>query len=162
MKHLFTILCALLIGLSLCHAQLPGKLNAVSIEVGKTGLIWNLGFDHKLETIKAGYRLGAGSNFGKYLAAKTVGGGGYYLAGNTNRFLEIGVDLQYLVIDEVSDDQRGVAIVYPDYDVKSFYPSLNIGYRVYSKNALFRIGLSPGIIDNDFVPGGYISYGLRL
>jgi len=137
-------------------------MNAVSFELGKTGLIYNLTFDHKPSRKHFGIRVGAGSNFGKYLNAISIGGGGYYLIGRENHFFELGVDLQYLVVDEVSDDQKGFAFVYPDYSVKTFYPSVNLGYRVYGKRTLFRIGFSPGLIESNVVPGGFLSFGLRF
>ncbi|RYZ23547.1 MAG: hypothetical protein EOO10_20980 [Chitinophagaceae bacterium] len=162
MKSLLTPICAILISVTLCSAQTTSKTNAVSFELGKTGLIYNLTFDHKVATKNFGFRLGVGSNLAQYLNATVVGGGGYYLVGNTNRFLELGADLQYLIVDEVSDDQKGFSFVYPDYSIKTFYPSLNLGYRAYGKQTLFRIGFSPCVIDNDFVPGGYMSFGLRF
>ncbi len=164
MKSLLTVTCASFFSVTICNAQMTEniKLNAVSFELGKTGLIYNLTFDHKAVTKNFGFRLGAGSNLAKYLNAISVGGGSYYLIGKTNHFLELGIDLQYLIVDEVSDDQKGFTFVYPDYSTKTFYPSLNLGYRAYSKRTLFRMGFSPGLIDSDFVPGGYISYGLRF
>jgi hypothetical protein len=162
MKSLSTAICALLISVTVCKAQTKAKLNAVSFELGKTGLIYNLTFDHKAATKNLGFRLGAGSNFAQYLNAISVGGGGYYLVGKTSRFFELGVDLQYLIVDEVSDDQKSFSFVYPDYSIKTIYPSLNLGYRAYGKRTLFRIGFSPGLIESDFVPGGYVSYGLRF
>ena len=161
-KSLSCAICTILFSVTLCNAQTTYKPNAFSFELGKTGLIYNLTFDRKAEATNFGFRLGFGSNFAKYLNAITAGAGGYYLIGNTNRFFELGADFQYLVVDEVSDDQKGFSLIYPDYSVKTFYPSLNLGYRAYSKRTLFRIGLSPGVIDNDFVPGGYISLGLRF
>ncbi|MFT3706004.1 MAG: hypothetical protein QM802_26795 [Agriterribacter sp.] len=88
--------------------------------------------------------------------------GGYYLIGGKKYFLELGVDLQYLVSDEVSDDQKGIQLVYPDYSTNALYSSLNVGHRVYGKHTLLRIGFSPGLIKSEFVPGGYISFGFRL
>jgi len=162
MKSLLTAVCAILINATLCSAQTTSKTNAISFELGKTGLIYNLTFDHKAATKNFGFRFGIGSNLATYLKAITVGGGGYYLVGKTNRFLELGLDLQYLIVDEVSDDQRGFSFVYPGYSIKTFYPSLNLGYRAYGKRTLFRIGFSPGLIDSDLVLGGYLSFGLRF
>ena len=161
MKHTLTIIFALFVCLTHCNAQTTDKpkLNAITFELGKTGLIYNLNFDHKLANKNFGFRFGVGSNLAKYLNAVTVGGGGYYLAGRQNRFLELGVDIQYLIVDEVSDDQRGFSFIYPDYSIKTFYSSLNVGYRSYGKRTLFRVGVSPGLIKSEFVPGGYISYG---
>jgi len=162
MKFLLTAICTILISIAICRAQTNSKLNAVSFELGKTGFIYNLAFDHKAATKNFGFRLTVGSNFAKYLNAMLVGGGSYYLVGKTNHFLELGMDLQYLLVDEVSDDQKSFSFVYPDYSINTFYPSLNLGYRVYSKSTLFRAGVSPGLIDGDFVPGGYVSFGLRF
>jgi hypothetical protein len=162
MKFILTAIVAILISGTLCNAQTTSKTNAVSFEIGKTGLIYNLTYDRKVATQNFGFQFGVGSNLAKYLNAIAVGGGGYYLVGQTNRFLELGADLQYLIVDKVSDDQKGFAFVYPDYSIKTFYPSLNLGYRAYGKQTLFRVGFSPGVIDNDFVPGGYISLGLRF
>ena len=153
---LITLLC------NYCNAQKTqhSYINAISFELGKTGLIYNLTFDHKFTARNLGFRLNAGTNFAKYLNANSFGGGGYYLLGNANKFLELGVDLQYLIINKISDDQKGFAFVYPDYSTKAFYSSVNLGYRAYSKRSLFRIGFSPGLIESSFVPGAYISYGL--
>lgn len=164
MKFSLTAFFALLFSVTICFAQVTEKPknNAVSLELGKTGLIYNLAFDHKSMTNNFGFRVITGSNLAKYLSAVSLGGGGYYLVGQRIRFLELGVDLQYLIVDEVSDDQKGFAFVYPDYSIKTLYPSLNCGYRAYGKRTLFRIGFSPGLIDGGLVPGGYLSYGLRF
>lgn len=164
MKFVLTVFFATLISATICKAQTNDKLktNAISFELGKTGLIYNLTFDHKAKTKNFGFRINVGSNLAKYLNAVSLGGGGYYLVGKSINFLEIGIDLQYLIIDEVSDDQKGFAFVYPDYAIKTIYPSLNLGYRIYGKRTLFRIGFSPGLIDSKFVPGGYMSFGLRF
>ncbi|RYZ21005.1 MAG: hypothetical protein EOO10_22740 [Chitinophagaceae bacterium] len=164
MKFILTAFFATLFSVTLCNAQTSEKLksNAISFELGKTGLIYNLTFDHKVETKNFGFRLNAGSNLAKYLNAISVGGGGYFLVGKTKHFLELGLDLQYLIVDEVSNDQKGVSFVYPDYSIKTFFPSLNLGYRAYGKKTLFRIGVSPGLIESEIIPGAYISIGLRL
>lgn len=164
MKHTLITIFAIFICATLCNAQTTEKpkLNALSFELGKTGLIYNLNFDHKLDAKNFGFRFNAGSNLAKYLNAITVGAGGYSLIGRQNRFLELGVDIQYLIVDEVSDDQRGFSFIYPDYSVKTIYPSLNLGYRSYGKRTLFRVGFSPGLIKSEFVPGGYLSYGVTF
>lgn len=166
MKHTLTTIFAIFICVTLCNAQTTEKpkLNAFSFELGKTGLIYNLNFDHRFAAKNFGFRFGVGSNLAKYLNAITLGSGGYYLIGSRNRFLELGVDIQYLVVEEISDDQRGIAdiFVYPNYSIKTLYPSLNIGYRRYGKNGLFRVGFSPGIIKSELIPGGYISYGFTF
>ena len=163
MKYVLTIIVLLscvISGSSQVNSR--SNQNALSFELGKTGLIYNLVFDHRLKQNKLGFRLGAGSNLAQYLNAVTVGGGGYYLAGKKKRFLELGLDLQYYIVDKVSDDQKGFSFVYPDYSIKTIFFSLNAGYRSYGKKTMFRVGLSPGLIDNKFIPGGYISYGFTF
>lgn len=164
MNHTLTILFSIFVCSSLCVAQTTQKprLNALSFELGKTGLLYNLTFDHKLADKNIGFRIAAGSNFSSYLNVATVGAGGYYLLGKQKHFLELGLDLQYLGVNETSDDQKGITLIYPDYSVKTLYPNLNIGYRSYGKRTLFRIGFSPGLIKGEFVPGGYISFGVRF
>jgi hypothetical protein len=138
------------------------KNNSISFEIGKNGLIYNLSFDRKLKNKPIGYRFFAGSNFGKHLTASTGGAGFYFLKGSKNDKLEIGADISYLVIDEVSDDQKGFTILVPDESIKTYYASLNIGFRHYAKNILFRIGLSPGFIKTRFLPGAYIRFGITF
>lgn len=164
MKHKTIATLYFIFTLTICRAQIisVSKNNALSFELGKSGLIYNLNFDHRFQNKNFGFRLGLGSNFSKYLQAFTTGGGGYYLIGHTTKFLEIGIDLNYLSVEENSDDQKGVPLLIPNYAVSIYYMSFNIGYRRYGAKALFRIGISPGFIKNDFLPGGYISYGLRF
>jgi hypothetical protein len=166
MKSLLTATCAILISVTLCNAQSneKSKLSAVSFELGKTGLIYNLNFDHKLASKNFGFRVGAGSNLGMYLTLISVGGGGYQLIGNKNKFFELGLDIQYLIVDEVSDDQKGFAsiFVYPNYSINTLYPSVNLGYRRYGNKTLFRAGLAPGFINSKVIPGGYLSFGLTF
>ncbi|HEX8315275.1 MAG TPA: hypothetical protein VF609_09790 [Flavisolibacter sp.] len=166
MKIYLASVVVILLCATLCSAQTTDKpkLSAVSFELGKTGLIYNVNFDHKLASKNFGFRLGAGSNFGQYLSVISVGGGGYHLIGRTKNFFELGLDIQYLIADEVSDDQKDFAsiFVYPDYSTKTIYQSLNFGYRRYGKNTMFRVGLSPGIIKGELIPGGYISCGFSF
>jgi hypothetical protein len=166
MKSLLTAICAILINVTFCSAQSSEKLrlSAVSFELGKTGLIYNLNFDHKLASKNFGYRVGAGSNLGMYLTVISVGGGGYHLIGSNNKFFELGLDIQYLIVDEVSDDQIGFAsiFIYPNYSTKTLYPSINLGYRKYGNKTLFRAGLAPGVINSKLIPGGYLSFGLTF
>ena len=134
---------------------------ALSFELGKTGIIFNLNYDQKFS--KFGFRVGVGSNFDKYLKAITFGGGLFYLMGKEKNFFEAGAELNYLGIEKFSDDQkRGISLVYPNYETKTFLANINLGYRVYFKKLLFRIGASPCVTKNEFIPGGYISIGLVL
>lgn len=166
MKHTLNTIFLLFICGTFCNAQTTGKsnLNALSFELGKTGFIYNLNFDHRVASKKFGFRAGAGSNLGRHLNVISIGGGGYHLFGSENKFFELGLDIHYLIVNEESDDQRGFAsvFIYPNYAIKTTYPTLNLGYRRYGKNALFRVGLSPGIIKNKLIPGGYISYGITF
>jgi hypothetical protein len=43
--------------------------------------------------------------------------------------------------------------------VKTFYGSMNIGYRNYGKNTLFRMVFCQALCKNDFLFGGYTSLG---
>jgi len=164
MKYKTTATMMMFFFFSICNAQTETHQNnnALSLELGKSGLIYNLNFDHKFQDKSFGLRIGVGSNFSKYLPAFSTGAGGYYLIGHETNFLELGVDLNYLSVDEVSDDQKGVPLIYPNYPIKTFYASANIGYRRYGKKTLFRVGVSPGFIKNDFLPGGYVSFGLTF
>lgn len=163
MRHYFFIFIFFFLSFSVSHAQtkVKTKLNALSFELGKTGLIYNISYDHLFPGKNTGLRVVAGSNFGKYLNAVSAGAGGYLLKGEKQQ-LELGVDISYLSVDEVSDDQKGFTLIYPDYSIKTFYLSGNIGYRKYNPKSLFRVGLSPGFIKNKFLPGAYISLGLRF
>lgn len=143
------------------HAQTASnKTKSLSFEIGKTGLIYSFIYDQKFTSKNAGFRFGAGTNFAKYLSANSFGGGYYRLFGKHSKYFELGADLQYLDVFESSDDQRGFSFVYPDYSIKTWYASLNIGFRSYGKKSLFRLGLSPGFIKKEFINGGYISLGV--
>ena len=74
-------------------SQQKASLKALSFELGKTGIIFNLNYDQKFS--KFGFRIGAGSNFNKYLKAITFGGG-VYLMGKEKNFFEVGAELNYL------------------------------------------------------------------
>jgi len=138
------------------------RRNAFSFEIGKTGLLYNISFDHQLKNTKAGYRFFAGSNFAKYLNGFSTGMGAFYLAGKKKSFLELGIDACFLKVEEISGDQRGFSFIFPDYSIKTFYTSFNTGLRLYGKKSLFRIGISPGIIKDGFLLGGYVSFGFRF
>lgn len=164
MKNKIAALSIFLFACTICKAQSQTDVKnySVSFELGKSGLIYNANFDHRIQDKDFGYRIVVGSNFGKYLKAISNGVGAYYLTGGGNNFLETGIDLFYLSIDEISDDQKGFVFMNPDHPIKTFYASANLGYRHYAKNTIFRIGASPGIIKNGFLPGGYISFGFRF
>lgn len=164
MKYTITAISYFLFACSICKGQSDSEVKnySLSFELGKSGLIYNLNFDQRIQNKDYGYRIVVGSNFGKYLKANTNGVGAYYLSGRENKFLEVGINLFYLSIDEISDDQRDFAFIFPNYSIKTLYASANVGYRLYAKNTLFRIGVSPGIIKNAFLPGAYISYGFRF
>lgn len=165
MKKTIISICVIILTITQAHAQRytdVHNLNSLSIELGKNGLIYNLVFDHKIFKGTYGFRIGAGSNFAKYLNAKSFGLGGYTLIGGPDNSLELGADLQYMLITRTSADQRGFDFVYPDYSVKAIYPSLNLGFRKYFSSSMLRFGFSPGKIKKVFVPGGYVSYGLTF
>lgn len=163
MKQISMILLFFLFSGEVCNAQQLNKqnINAISFELGKTGLLYNINFDHKFKN-DFGVRFGIGSNLNKYLSVFTTGAGSYYLIGHSKNFLELGVDLFYLSVEENSDDQKGFPLIYPDFPIKTYYASANIDYRRYGAKTLFRIGVSPGFIKDKFLTGGYISYGWRF
>lgn len=74
MKHTLTTIFAILSYATLCFVQTTDKPKhkALSFELGKTGLIYNLSFDHKMAAKNYGFRFGAGSNFAPYLNAITA------------------------------------------------------------------------------------------
>jgi len=153
-----TALFLFLLATAAVNAQ--SRSSALSIELGKNGLLYNLTYDHKLSNY--GLRVVTGHNLARYLRAFVAGGGGYYLAGRGVRFLELGADLYYLRITELSDDQVSFTFIHPSAPASTLYPSANIGYRSYGDRTLFRIGFSPGIIKQEFIPGGYLSIGVLL
>lgn len=144
-----------------CKAQEPYK-NALSVEIGRHGVIINLQYDRQFNNLHSGFRILTGTNFARYLNYKTVGGGVYYLLGNTNKFLELGAELYYLNVNEVSNDQVGFSFVYPNYTFQTFYPAMNLGYRRNGEKTLFRAGVSPAFINTRIIPGGYMSIGRRF
>ncbi len=160
LPYLFSILFISFINIS--YAQGNNKLQAISFEIGKTGLIYNLNYDHKFSDKNFGLRIGVGSNAGQYLRLFSFGGGAYYLFGSSNKFFELGSELNYLSVEEISDDQKSFIslVIYPNYSTKTFYASLYAGYRKYTKKTLFRIGIAPGFTKDEFIPGGYIGFGI--
>ena len=159
MRKALTLSTTFLFSFITLYSQNNIKTNALSFELGKTGLIYNLSFDHRINNKNIGFRFSVGSNFAKYLNGFSTVGGGFFLIGKNKKFLELGIDAGLLKVDEVSDDQKGFSLIFPDYSIKTFYAGLNAGVRLYRKNSLFRSGLSPGIIKDGFLPGGYISLG---
>lgn len=138
------------------------KNNALSIELGKVGFIFNATFDHQFKKKKYGYKLGIGSNFLKYQQVFQAGGGLYYLKGSKNNYAEIGLDLSYFNYSLISNDQKSFSLLLIDKPIKTIYSNLNIGYRFSGDKNIFRIGISPGLMNTGFLLGGYISYGVRL
>ncbi len=53
------------------------QYQAISFELGNTGLLYNLTYDYKLTN--KGFRVVAGSNFSNNLSVYTTGVGAYYL-----------------------------------------------------------------------------------
>ncbi len=167
MKRKILVLFLLFFVFGFGKAQTVDKIrnNALSFELGKTGLIYNISFDHRYLRNKKGQmglRILAGSNFGKYFNAFTVGGGIYFLFGRNKDFFEMDLAATYLKYERISNDQRGVILVYPNHSFSENYMPLSLGYRKELRKKLFRIGISGGFIQNDFIAGGYLSYGFRF
>ncbi|HEX7844995.1 MAG TPA: hypothetical protein VF476_04280 [Chitinophagaceae bacterium] len=136
---------------------------ALSVEVGKTGLLYSVVFDNTLKDPRYGIKAGMGGNFGNYTEAIMGQVGAYRLFGKQDHYFETGIDLHYLSIDIVSEDQSGVSsLIYPDHTTRTVYITLNCGYRVKAGKILFRIGAAPGFTKEEFIPGGYISCGIRF
>jgi hypothetical protein len=153
------IVLVMLCSSTLSFSQTTKKKNAVSFELGKTGMIFNLAYDRMLSD-RVGLRASVGSNFTRYLGAITSGAGAFYLIGKNKHTLELGANLNYLEVNEVSDDQRSGTIIFPDHTIKTWHANMNVGYRMYGAKSIFRVGVSPGFIKEGFIPGAYIGYGL--
>src|SRR5688572_17083518 len=153
-------LVILLFGFLISNAQEKTRANSLSIEIGKTGLLPSLTYDHQFP-IRLGIRAGGGFNSFYRFKVKTAGGGLYYLFGNKKGHLETGIDFYYLYTHDSWDDVVVSPLFYPDYSAEGLYTSMNIGYRSSGK-VITRIGFSPGVFEEKFVPGGYISIGLRF
>lgn len=152
----YTFLIFLLLTGKIINGQ---ERQSLYTELGKNGTMIHAGYDRQFSGKRTGIRAGAGTNFDRYLKAYAFTAGIYTLAGKRLHFFEAGLDIQYIDIDKISDDQRGFGFIYPDYTVAALYPSLNAGYRFTSRKFLFRTGFAPGIIKNNFIPGVYLSFG---
>jgi len=152
----YTFLIFLLLTEKVINGQ---ERQSLYTELGKNGIMIHAGYDRQFSGKRTGIRVGAGTNFDRYLKAYAITAGIYTLAGKRLHFFEAGMDIQYIDIDKISDDQRGFGFIYPDYTVAAIYPSLNAGYRFMSRKFLFRTGFAPGVIKNDFIPGVYVSFG---
>jgi len=155
----YYIVCVFMI--SRCVAQQGTRpRNAVSFEIGKTGLIVNVAYERLMIADKFGLRVDAGKSFGRYHSLAQAGVGAFVLLGNGSFTGEAGVDVHYLSVDKSSDDQNpGLGLIYPDFSTKQNCPSVFIGGRRYKKNSLFRIGVAGVLISERVIPGGYVSLG---
>lgn len=134
---------------------------SISVELGKSGFIYSVVFDNALKDRRYGLRGGFGGNPGKYTEVIMAQVGAYRVFGKKSNFFETGIDLHYLSIDIVSDDQVGISsFVYPDYTTKTYYVTFNAGYRARMGKFLFRVGAAPGFTKDEFIPGAYISAGV--
>src|SRR5688572_2533382 len=152
MKKQLGTLIILLFGFLISNAQEKTRPNSLSIEIGKTGLLPSLIFDHQFP-IRFGIRAGGGYNSFYEFKVKTAGGGLYYLFGNKKRHLETGIDFYYLnTYDSNNDDQVVMPLFYPNYSAEGLYTSINLGYRSCGTSTMFRIGFSPGVFEGEFIP----------
>jgi len=87
MRKVFISLILLLIFSRLPSQQKPA-LRSFNIELGKNGMVTNLYYDQVIKNKNYGFRLGAGSNFARYLREVTGTVGGYYLVGKRSNFLK--------------------------------------------------------------------------
>ncbi len=163
MKAVILVVLFVFVSSSLYAQQGKAKRYSLSAEVGKSGLIYSIVFDNSLKGSRYGLRGGMGTNFGKHAEAIMGLVGVYRLFGNGGRFFEAGIDMHYLYIDIVSNDQAGApTILYPDYSTNTIYVTFNAGYRVNAGKILFRLGAAPGFTKHEFIPGAYISGGIRF
>jgi hypothetical protein len=159
MRKVFISLILLLI-FSRLHSQQKPALRSFNIELGKNGMVTNLYYDQVIKNKNYGFRLGAGSNFARYLREVTGTVGGYYLVGKRSNFFETGIDLAYLSIEKNSDDQVANNFLKPNKPISGFYSTINLGYRMVGKKFLFRIGIAPGMVKDEFIPGAFTSIGI--
>lgn len=163
MKKMFVFIVVSFLSVKL-FSQLkptPAPKYSLSVELGKSGLIYSVVFDNALKDRRYGLRGGFGGNFGKYTEVIMAQVGAYRLFGTKSNFFETGIDLHYLSIDIVSDDQVGISsFVYPDYTTQTYYVTFNAGYRARMGKFLFRAGAAPGFTKDEFIPGAYISAGV--
>ena len=161
---LFLITFLIIICSKVSFAQINNnaKNQSLLFEFGQTGLIYNLSYDHTFHNKRWGLRAQVGSNLVKYLPLFKMSAGGFTLIGNQKHFLELGANAGYINVNEVSDDQRGVILFYPDFPLKSFFANADIGYRNYGKKTIFRVGFAPLVFKEGFVPGGYLGFGFRF
>lgn len=154
----------LFIPASVCNAQeFEERNDAVSMEFGKTGFLKSFTFDHRFTPSDFGIRALLGGTYSQVRGAFQAGVGAYHLFGKSRRYFELGVDAAYLNVWVDNDDViTTVSLFYPDYPVSTIYTSMNLGYRAYGNKWIFRAGVSPGVLDGDFVPGGYVSFGLTF
>jgi hypothetical protein len=149
---------------NICFGQQKtnSKNNALSVELGKVGLIYNAVFTHTIKNKNYGYKINAGTNFSNYQKLLQAGGGAFYVKGKKNNFVELGLDLNYLNYNEVSNDQRGFNLLLLKKYTKTLYSNVNLGYQYSNNNNLFRVGISPGVMNTGFVVGGYVSFGIKF
>jgi hypothetical protein len=164
MKNIICIVIFLLSLSTINYGQQKSnpKNNTISLEIGRVGLIYNTMFSHIISNKNYGYKFTVGSNFAKYQKVVQAGAGAYYLKGSKNNFIELGVDLNYLNYYEVSNDQRGINLLLLKKYTKTLYSNVNLGYQYSNNSNLFRVGISPGVMNTGFVLGGYMSFGFRL
>ena len=77
-----------LFGLSLLFTVTKAQdksVQSLSVELGKNGLIVNIIYDYQFLKYQFGFRAGAGTNFAKYLQARTITAGGYKLFGKEKK-----------------------------------------------------------------------------
>lgn len=132
-------------------------------ELGKNGLIPNLLYDHYFFKQHFGFHAGVGSTlFNKYFELRTATIGFYFLIGKKREFYDLGLELQYHYADNHAGDANRFILGSPIDSYKGVFPFLTVGYRRYSNKGVLRMGLAEGLINEEYIPGAYLGYGIIL
>jgi len=154
-----------LIFFALVQVQTIGQNNTktIVVEFGKNGLVFNLLYDHLFDQKKWGFHVGGGTTLiNTNFELRSATAGLFKLIGKKQNFLELGLDAQYHFAYEYANDVKGVTLVAPVFTYEGIYCFAVIGYRHFTERRLFRIGFSPGVVEQEFIPGVYMGYGFIL
>jgi hypothetical protein len=139
-----------------------GPKHSVSAEIGKSPLIGNIVFSKNFRNYKRGMRAYIGFNIAKYRPVFTIGAGTYFLAGSKRHYLEVGPDIGYIKVGEIKDPSYDGNAFFPDSEMNGYILNFNLGYRLITKRQIFRIGISPTLVNEEMFFGGYLSAGIRF
>ena len=138
------------------------RVNAFSIELGRTRNIGNLSFDHRISYGHFGVRSFVGFPLTRSQSVFTIGSGAYHLWGKGNHFLETGLDIGYLNIGKETSGEPASELFRLNFPTKTAFAAVNLGYRYYGKKTLVRVGGSPYYIHEGIFLGAFFSLGLTF